>query len=138
MEKIKKESLKAKIDNLVSFFDNNYDYPAVIKIDNYQRITDVPKFIGSHVATIMSHGDKPAYDPYLERLLRLKNYVTNNNIPIIGVRIKDEPVDIKKITSPRLLRPPIIDLTRNTQAFQEKPKKEKTKKSDKDNNLKLF
>jgi len=49
-----------------------------IKLNPVETITDIPKFINSHLAIVKANNDKRVYLPYLDRLQELQHYIKNN------------------------------------------------------------
>jgi hypothetical protein len=67
-----------EIAELELFFEKTPLPNAPVKIVPY-TITDVESFIDSHLATSKAHNGNRTYFPYLERLVDLRNYLTNRN-----------------------------------------------------------
>ncbi len=68
----KKQAENWEIDDLLSFFETS-DLPrGPVKLNDWETILDVTKFVNSHIQTVEAHNGNIAYRPYLERLLQLK------------------------------------------------------------------
>ncbi|GAB6395241.1 MAG: hypothetical protein MdMp024_1553 [Bacteroidales bacterium] len=67
----------AEIRELEMFFDSRKDHlPDSVKT-GHSVIVNVPLFIESHLARVNSHNGNPTFQPYLDRLIALKNLLTN-------------------------------------------------------------
>lgn len=49
--------------------------PAEVQLDGGTKITDVPRFIESHLEVLRNNNDKPIYEVFYQRLLKLKSLV---------------------------------------------------------------
>jgi hypothetical protein len=61
------------IEELEQFF-NSSNLPSKVKL-SFGTITDVPKFIKSHLSYIKANKQKLTFRPYLERLVEVKNLI---------------------------------------------------------------
>jgi len=64
-----------QIEELELYF-NKATLPESIALDSGTTITEVPKFIGSHLAILHNCGDKPVYEVFYNRLIKLKELLT--------------------------------------------------------------
>ncbi len=77
-EKPRPESWAYDISDLEHFF-NTVPLPASpLKLNPVETITDIPKFIDSHLAIVKANNGKWIYLPYLNRLQELQQYIKNN------------------------------------------------------------
>ncbi|GAB6395566.1 MAG: hypothetical protein MdMp024_1878 [Bacteroidales bacterium] len=66
-----------EIKELEMFFDSRRDnLPESVK-SRAGEIVNVPLFIESHLARVKAHNGNPTFQPYLDRLIALKNLLTN-------------------------------------------------------------
>lgn len=49
-----------------------------IQLSGHETITDAALFINAHIHTCIANDGKPAYRPYLNRLIILKQFLSNN------------------------------------------------------------
>ncbi len=63
-----------QVTELVSFFDNN-KLPPSIQLDAGSTINDVGRVIESHLNVLRNNGDKPIFDVFYLRLIRLKGLI---------------------------------------------------------------
>jgi hypothetical protein len=68
------------IKELIDFF-SNYVLPKTIKFDSCSIITDVDKFVQSHIDYVENNIGNKTFLPYLERLQKLKLILSDFNIP---------------------------------------------------------
>jgi hypothetical protein len=71
------ESWRREIQELEKFFKTASLYPQTVKLNHYTTITNVTRFVESHLATIKNYNDQIIFIPYLERLKRLKENLNN-------------------------------------------------------------
>jgi hypothetical protein len=64
------------IDDIESYFASIEYNQKQIKIDKCGTITDLKKFVESHVATVKSNNGKPTFKPYYDRLEQVKNLLS--------------------------------------------------------------
>jgi hypothetical protein len=64
------------IDDIESYFANIEFSPKQIEIDKCGTITDLKKFVESHVATVKFNNGKPTFKPYYDRLEQVKNLLS--------------------------------------------------------------
>jgi len=63
-----------QIDELELFF-SKAKLPTTIQLDSGSNITDVKQFVASHLNVLRNNDDKPMYDVFYSRLLRLKELI---------------------------------------------------------------
>jgi hypothetical protein len=68
------------IEEIKKFF-NNRDLPETVKLDSNTIITDVNKFVQSHIQYVENNIGNKTFLPYLERLQKLKLILSDFNIP---------------------------------------------------------
>jgi len=44
------------------------------------RITDVPRFVDSHLTAIRNNYNRPVYDVFYQRLVRLKGIISDRDV----------------------------------------------------------
>lgn len=66
-----------KIQELELYFKENKSRTPIATYDlkSGGLITDVPKFIDSHLSTVKQNNGNPTFLPYLERLIELKESI---------------------------------------------------------------
>lgn len=71
------ENFDQQIAELESFF-NSITLPAgEIQLNAWTKITDVPQFVDSHLATLKAHPTAPSFASFLSRLNELKNFLSS-------------------------------------------------------------
>lgn len=60
------------IDELEAYF-KGLQLPQSVELNKGVKITDVKKFVASHIAVLKSYGLKPISKPFYDRLMQLKN-----------------------------------------------------------------
>jgi len=70
------ESWDNEIQSIESFFNSILLPPTPIRLDQCTVITNLPKFISSHMATLHSNNGNPVFLPYLQRLQNLKSMLS--------------------------------------------------------------
>ena len=68
------------IDDIERYFASIEYNQKQIKIDKCGTITDLKKFVESHVATVKSNNGKPTFKPYYDRLVQVKNLLSTRNV----------------------------------------------------------
>lgn len=68
-----------EIETLEYFFSNCTLPNTPIQLSKHERILNVKDFIESHLSTIKNYANNKYYGPYLERLQRLKIYLSQMN-----------------------------------------------------------
>jgi hypothetical protein len=53
-------------------FFRNARLPKEVDLFPGTKIIDVPRFVGSHIGVLRNGGEKPIYDVFWQRLLKLK------------------------------------------------------------------
>lgn len=79
-ETSKPETWEQDISELETFFTGINLPTQPVKPNPYSIITDFPKFLDSHFATVKANKGKRTFLPYLNRLQELKQYLTTNSI----------------------------------------------------------
>ena len=51
-----------------------------LKLKEYEKILDVPKFVDSHLACLKTNKGKEIFLPYYERLIELKNIIETSSM----------------------------------------------------------
>jgi hypothetical protein len=74
-EKHQPEIWSKEIKELEMFFAGATIQDTLIQLNSYSIITDVPKFIKSHLSVVKANHGNPTFSPYLSRLQELKNMV---------------------------------------------------------------
>ena len=64
-----------EIIELEAYFKNTKLPTEPIKINQCQTITNVNKFIDRHLKALRTNNSKPTFEPYLNRLLQLKELI---------------------------------------------------------------
>lgn len=80
LQSVKKENLEnwnTEINELEIFFAGTTLSIQPIRLDQCSDITNVPKFINSHLASIKANNGNRTFLPYLDRLRRLKQMIKN-------------------------------------------------------------
>jgi len=72
----KPESWERNIAELETYFTGIILPKEPIEICQGSTITDIPKFIDSHLAIVKTYNGKRTFLPYLTRLFELKQYLT--------------------------------------------------------------
>jgi hypothetical protein len=67
-----------ELDEIERYF-KEVELPESIRLNEASEITDVPKFIESHIETVRHNEDRKVSLPYLDRLRELKDLLTKNN-----------------------------------------------------------
>jgi len=67
------------VDELETFF-NSAQLPSRVQLNACTVITDVPKMIDSHIATLRANPKKMSFLPYYQRLAALKNILHGNQV----------------------------------------------------------
>ncbi len=75
----KPESWTVTINGLETFFAGATLPDVPIKLNEYTTVTDVSKFIHSHINTVKANNGKQTFLPYLNRLQELKNLCMKEN-----------------------------------------------------------
>ena len=65
-----------EIREIEDFFRSNKP-PKEVKLGEGITVTDTVKFISSHLAVLRNNGEKPMYEVFYLRLLKLKEIVSN-------------------------------------------------------------
>lgn len=68
--------MNKNVESLENFF-KKAKLPDQVQLNVCEKITDIPKFIETHLTIIKKQSGKRAYLPYYERLVRLKNKLEN-------------------------------------------------------------
>lgn len=66
------------IEELEAYFES-VDLPENVYLNQATKITDVKKFINSHIITVKAHGHIKAYSSFMDRLLQLKEIIDAQN-----------------------------------------------------------
>ncbi|CAA7392072.1 DUF6965 family protein [Chryseobacterium fistulae] len=66
------------ISDLEIFFFNNEFPNTTVQLNSYSIISDVPKFIKSHLSVVKANNGNPTFSPYLSRLQQLRQVLTIN------------------------------------------------------------
>lgn len=77
-ERTKEPNPASNVAELVQFFSNTLLPGGSIKLDTCSTIIDINKFVDSHLSIVKAHDGNPCYEPYLERLNKLKSILTIN------------------------------------------------------------
>ncbi len=64
-----------QIEELEIYFEKA-KLPAFVQLDEGSKILDVPAFIKSHLNVLRTNSDKPIYEVFYNRLLRLKELIS--------------------------------------------------------------
>jgi hypothetical protein len=64
-----------QVEELAKYFEKA-KVPFSIQLDEGSKIADVPAFIKSHLNILRANPDKPIYEVYYTRLLRLKELIS--------------------------------------------------------------
>jgi hypothetical protein len=64
-----------QIDELGTFFAKA-KLPTTVDLDAGSKVTNVPAFIQSHLNVLRSNPDKPIYEVFYNRLVRLKELIS--------------------------------------------------------------
>ncbi|PYF69519.1 DUF6965 family protein [Pedobacter nutrimenti] len=68
------------IEELETYFEG-IDLPETVYLNPAIKITDVKKFVRSHIITVKAHGHIRAYSSFMDRLLQLKEIIEAGNAP---------------------------------------------------------
>jgi hypothetical protein len=70
-------TIRMSLPDLEQFF-NSVSLPKEVRLSQCETITDVKKFVRSHLDVLKANSGNPAYMPFYERLLKLKEILTKN------------------------------------------------------------
>ncbi|HWW42931.1 DUF6965 family protein [Pedobacter sp.] len=62
------------IEELEAYFES-VDLPENVYLNQATKITDVKKFVSSHIITVKAHGHIKAYSSFMDRLIQLKEII---------------------------------------------------------------
>jgi hypothetical protein len=68
------------LEELEGYF-KTVEVPESAKIDQDIMVTDVPRFMESHLTILRNYGSKPVYNSFYDRLLSLKAVLESKPIP---------------------------------------------------------
>lgn len=74
------ETWDKEIQALENFFTEAETPDHPIQFNTYSNISDVRKFIKSHLSVVKANNGKPTFLPYLSRLQQLKDKITTSNL----------------------------------------------------------
>lgn len=78
-EPVMAESWKSEVNEFENYFALAALPAQTIRLNGYSMITDVNRFIESHLATLRTYGGNARFLPYLDRLGELKQFIELNN-----------------------------------------------------------
>lgn len=64
------------MQELIDFFNNTTITEKEVRLNQCETITDIPKFIETHIAYLKNNSGNKIYLPYYNRLCQLKTIIT--------------------------------------------------------------
>ena len=69
--------MESRAKELKTYFESA-ELPKTLELNKSQMISDVKKFIKSHLKVVFHNSDKKVYKPYLDRLEQVKTIIESN------------------------------------------------------------
>lgn len=66
------------IESLENYFNSIELSTDSIELNNHTKITNIKEFVKSHLSTIKANFKNPLFLPYLDRLVKLKDIISND------------------------------------------------------------
>ena len=81
------KEFRKEVQKLLKFFEKEYEYPETIKMHVSATITNVPRFVETHVIGVKKNSENIHFRAELDRLIWLRKYVQENNLKCLGERV---------------------------------------------------